>query len=262
MANKKVVTVVVGLAALAGVFALGYFAGGANVSEKNGTLVAPEDGELKKAQARIAELEAKLAKDRNGKTGAVLDKMTAKAETKKKDGKGDEIAVTIDGNNEDVISELKKNLPDEAFVATTNAISKLKRKLADRAKSRMDFLASIDVSQMSKEERENHSKYLEMLEKREAINARMKEKLIPDAETLKEMMTLEMSMHPVAKKERSTLVRSVARELGYAGEDIDVFHDTMFNVFDSTRSGGFGMEDVLDSVDPGEGTISIQTMGM
>jgi len=45
-------------------------------------------------------------------------------------------------------------------------------------------------------------------------------------------------MTPVAKKERSALVREVARELGYAGEDVDVVHDTMLNIYDATAPEG------------------------
>ena len=141
------------------------------------------------------------------------------------------------GTNTDLVVEMKKQLPEADFIAATNALSGLRAKLAERAKGRMEYLAAVDVSHMGKAERENHAKFLKLLQRREAVMAKMKGGL-PDAKSLEEMVTLDMEMRPVAQAERSALVREVAREFGFAGDDVEVLHDTLDAVFDCTAGGG------------------------
>ena len=175
----------------------------------------------------------------------------------------------------DVLGELKRRLPEEEFSQTTNAMAQLKMKLSKKAKGRMDFLASIDTSSMTEEERKNHEHYLELMERKEAIAAKMKG-IIPNVKAIQEMVELEMEMRPAAKRERSTLVRQVAKELGYSGDDVNVIHDTLNNVYDCTGGGGgiagIGdmMDEALDEATPGKGgkvetivmppTVEIQTV--
>ena len=106
-------------------------------------------------------------------------------------------------------------------------------KLANRASSKIDFLRAIDVSRMSDAERRNHETFIALAEKREAAMAKTKCG-IPDPATLQEVVMIGMQLTPVAKKERSVLVREVARELGYAGDDVDVVHDAMLSIYDAT----------------------------
>lgn len=220
-----------------------------------------DSAELSKARKRIAELERMLAGEREKakclesasrrEEDAVADAINAKTA---QGGSCEGTTVSV-GTNADIVAELKRQLPEEAFVAATNALSGLRAKLAERAKGRMEYLASVDVSQMGKADRENHAKFLKLLKRREATMAKMKGG-IPDAKTLEEMVTLDMEMRPVAKAERSALVREIARELGYAGEDADVLHDTLEAVFDCTSSSGLG--GIMEAAD-GQPEISIQT---
>lgn len=66
---------------------------------------------------------------------------------------------------------------------------------------------------------------------------------------------LGMEMTPVAKKVRSSLVREVARELGYAGDDVDVVHDVMQNIYDATAPEGIDslVDAAKDAVSSPEG---------
>ena len=142
-----------------------------------------------------------------------------------------------DKRTDDVLESLRKNLSEDEFKAATNALSAIRAKLADKARSKIDFLRSIDVSHMSEADRKNHETFITLAEKREAAMAKMKGG-IPDPATLQEVVLVGMQMTPVAKKERSALVREVARELGYAGDDVDVVHDAMLNIYDATAPEG------------------------
>lgn len=191
--------------------------------------IASEEAEkLAKAQKRIAALEKKRA----------VAKVVTKSEMPKDEatsGNGPKKIVVKDGD--DVLESLRKNLSEDEFKAATNALSAIRAKLADKARSKIDFLRSIDVSHMSEAERKNHETFIALAEKREAAMAKMKGG-IPDATTLQEVVMVGMQMTPVAKKERSALVREVARELGYAGDDVDVVHDAMQNIYDATAPEG------------------------
>lgn len=198
--------------------------------------VAAEDAEkLAKAQKRIAALEKELA---------ALEKKRAVAEAEKKpempkgeatSGQGARTVVVEDGG--DVLESLRKNLSEDDFKAVTNALAAIRAKLSNKARSKIDFLKSIDVSRMSEAERKSHETFIALAEKREAAMAKMKCG-IPDAVTLQEVAMIGIQMTPVAKKERSVLVREVARELGYAGDDVDVVHDVLQNIYDATTPEG------------------------
>ena len=257
-----VLTAVVVAAAACG----GFFAG-RNAAAKNAgptpTETKPDDSAKKRADAqkRIGEREGQLAKLR----GDMTKKLAAKAKPAKGEDADKEV-IKISGGDMDVLGELKRRLPEEEFSQATNAMEQLKSKLAKKAKSRMDFLASIDTSSMTEEERKNHEQFLELMERKEAIAAKMKG-IIPNVKAIQEMVELEMEMRPAAKRERSTLVRQVAKELGYSGDDVDVIHDTLNNVYDCTGGGGgiagIGdmMDEALDGATPGDGA-KVETIVM
>ena len=190
---------------------------------------------LAKAQKRIAALEKKLAALEKQRAVAKAAKKPEMPKTEATSGDGPKTVVVKDGD--DVLESLKKNLSEDEFKAATNALSAIRAKLADKARSKIDFLRSVDVSHMSEAERKNHETFITLAEKREAAMAKMKGG-IPDATTLQEVVLVGMQMTPVAKKERSALVREVARELGYTGDDVDVVHDTMQNIYDATTPNG------------------------
>ncbi|MBO7683598.1 MAG: hypothetical protein J6T51_02605 [Kiritimatiellae bacterium] len=247
--------VAVAACAAAGGFAVGRM--GVCRNAETAPAVRQGDGEkssaaLEKANRRIAELERALSGARQAAKAAGSAGARATEE------------VVSVGTNADILAELKRRLPETEFVAATNALSGLRRKLAERAKGRMEYLASVDVSRMTKAERENHAKFLELMERREAAAAKMKCGL-PDAKTLEEMVALELEIQPVAKAARSALVREVARELGYSGDDVEVLHDTLDTVFDCTSSGGLGglvdMGSLMEASD-GQPGVSVHTQVM
>lgn len=243
-------------AGIAGGFAAGRMTGGTANEEQpqpavKGNVQADDAKKLAKAQKRIAELERDLA---DAKTSAKRVKALAlKAENSVSNLLANSTSSVSVMTNADVEAELKRQLPEDAFHEATNALSRLRAKLAERAKGRYDYLAAVDVSRMSKSDRENHKKFLSLLEKREAIRAKATG-IIPNPAVLQEMVELDMAMQKVAKQERSALVREVVRELGYSGDDVDVVHDTLVNVFDSTSGGGLNsLFEAASDIMPGDG---------
>ena len=207
---------------------------------------------LAKAQKRIAELERDLASARRAATALKAEKLekVASAQTNKA-----ERVISLDDDGKDVLGKLESQLTHEEFSQVTNAMTQLRARLAEKAKGRMEFLASVNTDGMSADKRANHAKFLKLMEKREAIAAKMKGGF-PDAESIQKMVELEVEMAPVAKKARSALVGQVARELGYQGDDVEVVRDTVNTIFDCTSGGGMGgLGDIMESAGGAPGTV-------
>ena len=258
---KRIVLVVLAASVLLGV---GGFAAGMAIGARNPTK------QLAEARKSIDELESDLSKGRDRVKDLKRELEAAKADaadharelTKalkriaglERDRKAAERAatpvpgttnvaervITLDGKDGgDIIDSLQSQLSHEEFSQVTNAMTQLRARLAEKAKGRMEYLASINTDGMSDDERANHAKFLKLMERREAIAAKMKGGF-PDAESLQQMVQLELEMAPVAKKARSALIGQVARELGYQGDDVEVVRDTVNMIYDCTSGGGMG----------------------
>ena len=261
---KKVVFAFALAAGIAAGFVVGRMCtGGSDVAE------APQsplvDDALNKAKKRIAALESELAEAKNDTRR--LRKRMARAEDavekalkegeKGKEGEPDGVSISV-GTNMDVVAEMKRQLPEEAFVAATNALERMKVANAERRKGRREYLASLDVSGLSKKDQENHRRFMELFDRREKAMSKMKG-LIPDEKTINELMQIEIQMRPLAKQERKALLSGVARELGYTGEDGAVITDTLEGIFDCTGSDSLGgLGDLMDGAE-GQPGVSIET---
>ena len=261
---KNVVFVVALAAGIAAGFVVGRMCtGGSDVAEAPQVPVV--DGALDKAKRRIAVLEAELAEAKNDTRR--LRKRMARAEDavekalkegeKGKEGVTGGVSFSV-GTNMDVVAEMKRQLPEEAFVAATNALERMKVANAERRKGRREYLASLDVSGLSKKDQENHRRFMELFDRREKAMSKMKG-LIPDEKTINELMQIEIQMRPLAKQERKALLGGVTRELGYTDEDGAVITDTLEGIFDCTGSDGLGgLGDLMDGAEVQPG-VSIET---
>ncbi len=231
---KKVLGVVVLLAGIAGGFICGKMQNAQPKAAEAEPVEAAEkkaNGEesLEQAQKRILELERELATLRRK-----YDEKKVNTE-KKEDIETEEVVSIVNGD--DIMGKLKDKLSADQLNQVSNAFSELRERLANRNKSKLEFLASIDTSGMTSKERKTHAKFQELLAKREAINAKMKGGF-PDVGAIKELVELGIEMAPVAKEERSLLMRQMAKELGYSGNDVEVVHDAVSNIIDCTMPSG------------------------
>lgn len=259
---KKAIAAIVLLAACAG----GGFAAGYMLRPSCGVAQPAKDdpelaAKLEKAQKRIASLEKQL----EGTKKSALASKKASSKLKKllenvPEGitSSNIVVKTITAGN--VEEEIKKHMDADAFTAATNAMEEMRAKLRKRSKNRIEFLSSVDTSRMSEKQRENHERFLSLLQRREALSEKMKGKgLLPDFEALQEMVALDMEMRPIAKDERAALLQGVANELGYTGEDAEVLQDTINTVFDCTGQNSFN--DLMDGATemiPGGGAGTVQ----
>ena len=250
---KKLLFAVVLAAGVVAGFAVGRkCAGDACEASAPNAAVAPSDGALDEAKRRIAALEAELAEAR--KDAERVRKLAVRAEKAVDEAikEKDSVASFSVGTNADIVAELKKQLPEAEFTAATNALAGLKAKLAERAKGRREYLASLDVSGLSAKERENHSRFMELFDRREKAMAKMKG-LLPDEKTIGELMEIELQMQPLAKQERKALLGALTKELGYSGEDGAVVADSIEGIIDCTGSGGLGgladLDGLMDGAD-------------
>ena len=259
---KKLVFVVVLAAGVAAGFAVGRkCAGGACEANASSAAVAPSDGVLEKAKKRIAALEAELAEARKDaervRSLAVRAERAVDEAIKEKDS----VASFSVGTNADIVAELKKQLPEAEFAAATNALAGLKAKLAERAKGRREYLASLDVSGLSAKERETHSRFMEFFDRREKAMSKMKG-LLPDEKTIGELMEIELQMQPLAREERKALLGALTKELGYSDEDGAVVADSIEGIIDCTGSGGLGgladLDGLMDGADI-QPSVSVET---
>jgi len=257
---KKAIAAIVLLAACAGGgFAAGYMlrpsCGAAQPAKDDSELAA----KLEKAQKRIASLEKQL----EGTKKSALASKKASSKLKKLLENAPEgiassniVVKTITADN--VEEEIKKHMDADAFAAATNAMEEMRAKLRKRSKNRIEFLSSVDTSRMSEKQRENHERFLSLLQRREALSEKMKGKgLLPDFGALQEMVALDMEMRPIAKDERAALLQGVANELGYTGEDAEVLQDTINTVFDCTGQNSFNdlMDGATEMIPGGAGTV-------
>lgn len=219
--------------------------------QKNAADAAPaaaqdDSAKLEKATRRIAELERKLDAAKRSSARRNSRKDSAKAAEAAADGAKD-FAVSS-GTNLDIVAELKKNLSEEDFDKATNAMTRITAKMSEKARNRMEFLKSVDTSAMTKQEREGHARFIELMEKREAVRSKMKFG-IPDQKTLQELMEVELQIAPQAKAERAALSRELARELGYTGEDVNAVQEAVGNIIDCTSGELGGMMDAAEAME-------------
>ena len=224
---------------------------GASGEPKQAEQSSGNSAELAKARREIAVLERELFAMRKSAASSAAAIAVTNAgpsqESAEPGENGETNYVVAVGEDVDVIGEMKKRLDEEDFGKVTNAMARLKANMAAKAKDRIAFLKSIDVSAMTKEERDAHSKFIELTAKREAVRSKMKFGL-PDQQTIREMMDVEMQLMPLAKAERAALARELARELGYTGEDVESVQEAVANIFDCTSGGLDGMMDAAEGM--------------
>lgn len=237
----------------AGCLAVVYCAGlcvGARVQRSKTAQSAKDCGtearKLADAEKKIADLKRRLAaaKAANEKTA----RQTVKAAAEPSAGKKDEVILSA-GPDVDILDEMKKRLSEEDFKNATNALARLKANMAAKAKGKIEFLKSVDVSGMTKDERADHQKFIELVEYREAIRSNMKLGL-PDPKVMQDLVKTEMRISVLSKKERATLSRRLAAELGYAGEDAEAVCDAVKNIYDCT---GNGLDNMMEMAEGASG---------
>ena len=241
----KAQTVIVGIAGVAlgciAGAALGYFAHGALAASDRPAPVAPvaeskpaaerrgDDVELKALRQQVKALQARLAAQ------AETTQVVAAVEEPRQ-----ERGPRMDWRER--VEQWKKENPEE-FARMEKRRQEFMQRRAERARSRLDFLASIDTSKMTAEEKATHEKLRGLLAKREELEGQMGQMLeLSDDERnqlFSDLHETHREINELNRQEREALFRQMAGELGVEGEDASLISATISEIISAT-DGGFG----------------------
>jgi hypothetical protein len=194
-----------------------------------------DDGERaanRALRARIKELEDMLAKQ-----GIEVEKMKEEETTRRDRGP----------RNWDFradMERLKKEEP-ERYAQITNSMAQFRRHRLERAQSKIDFLSSIDTSRMSPAMLKVHSELQDMIEKREAVEEKMRGFMDMTEEerreAFREIGEIDGKIRELNRAERDNLLVQTAEALGFQGDDAAEIIDTVKSIYEATDSGwGWG----------------------
>ena len=115
----------------------------------------------------------------------------------------------------------------------------------ERAQSKIDFLSSIDTSRMSPAMLKVHSDLQDMIEKREAVEEKMRGFMdMTDEErreAFQEIGEIDGKIRELSRAERDNLLVQTAEALGFQGDDAAEIMDTIKSIYEATDSGwGWG----------------------
>ena len=183
---------------------------------------------VKALRARVAELERLLAEKSSEAEKPREEKM---AEAPRPMERG--------GSPSEWMKHLQKTDPAR-YTQITNRIASWRRRRAETARSKMEFLSSIDTSRMSAAARKVHEELQELVARREEIESQIHQEGISDDERhrlFEEMRQTGRRMNELNSKERDNLLAETARNLGFEGEDVKEVVSTVKEVVEATESG-------------------------
>lgn len=185
------------------------------------------EASVKALRARIAELEKQLA-EKGEKTPPAAP-----------------VAASASQFIDSHVERMKKMAKDdpERYAQITNRIANLRRRRSEQARSRIDFLSSIDTSGMSAEAKAVHEELQQLVARREELEEDLNKYGLDDTkrrELFRELRDTGAKMHELNVKERDNLLAETARNLGFEGADVSEIVTTVKEVINATE-GGWGM---------------------
>ena len=192
-----------------------------------------EEATVKALRHRIAALE-KLLAEKDGKSEIAISNAVAEA-AKARPPEPPRM------NWRERMEEMRKNEP-ERYTQMTNRMTQWRHDRAAQARSKIDFLSSIDTSRMSAGAKRTHEALQELIAKREEIEQQLQASDLSDEERGKLMEELHSTRHELMRlngEERGNLFEETARNLGFEGDDVREFSATIQDVIEAT-DGGFG----------------------
>ena len=187
--------------------------------------------EMRVLRSRIKELEDMLAKQ-----GVEVEEMKEESSRRERRDRPRDFRADME--------RLKKEEP-ERYAQITNSMAQFRRHRLERAQSKIDFLSSIDTSRMSPAMLKVHSELQDMIEKREAVEEKMRGFMDMTEEerreAFQEIGEIDGRIRELNRAERDNLLVQTAEALGFQGDDAAEIIDTVKSIYEATDSGwGFG----------------------
>ena len=187
--------------------------------------------EMRVLRSRIKELEDMLAKQ-----GVEVEEMKEESSRRERRDRPRDFRADME--------RLKKEEP-ERYAQITNSMAQFRRHRLERAQSKIDFLSSIDTSRMSPAMLKVHSDLQDMIEKREAVEEKMRGFMDMTEEerreAFQEIGEIDGRIRELNRAERDNLLVQTAEALGFQGDDAAEIIDTVKSIYEATDSGwGWG----------------------
>ena len=135
-----------------------------------------------------------------------------------------------------------RKIDPERYAQMTNRFARWRRNRAEHARSAIDFLSSVDTSQMSPEAQKTHADLQNLIARREELEERLHREDLSAEERERlfhEMRQTHGEMMRLNGEERRNLIAETARVLGFEGDDAKDVAATIQDVIQATSS-GFG----------------------
>jgi len=146
------------------------------------------------------------------------------------------------GDPRKFFEELKVKDP-ERYAQITNRMAQWQARRAAMARSRMEYLASIDVSHMSAGAKKVHNELQDLLAQREEIERQLQNPDLTDdarRSLFGQLHETRGKLNQLNRQERSNLLSETAKELGFTGNDVKDITSTIQDVIEATSSGHGG----------------------
>lgn len=112
-----------------------------------------------------------------------------------------------------------------------------RQQLQQRVNERTDFLTAVDIRQMNPAQRANHDKLVASVNRMNELRATlMDNKAQGSSELRKEMHDLGHSMDDLYQEERTTLLEVTGKNMGYTGDQAQLFVGQIQSIYDNTSS--------------------------
>ncbi len=134
------------------------------------------------------------------------------------------------------IEKMRRENPEE-FARMEERRKNFMQQLAERAQSKIDFLAAVDTSRMSEKAKEIHAELQELIAKREELGTKMFSPEMSDEERrqlFQEMRETDRAIRERNGHVRETLLQQTAEALGFSGDDVAEIVETIDGIYEAT----------------------------
>ena len=245
-------TLIIGAVALAAGLAVGYVGGvsssrpaapadaaAGEAPRTGGGLIAEVDGAGEAAlRARVAELEARLARTQEASGAARIDETPAA--DGRRGGRGERGGWPSREEMRANFEKWKAENPEE-FARMEKRRQEFMQRRAERAQSKIDFLASVDTSGMSRQAKETHENLQSLIARREELEAQVFAEGTTDDqrdEIFRQMHETDRAIREASEQERENLLQQTAEALGFSGAEATEIVDTISEIYEATSNGG------------------------
>ena len=137
------------------------------------------------------------------------------------------------------IENFRRDNPEE-FARVEKRRQEFRRHRADRARSKLEFLAAVDVSRMTDEQKDVHRRLQALVARREELESQISPEAMMNSteverrEFFEEMHEISRDMRDLNGKERETLLQQAAQAIGYEGDDAAELVSAIKEIYENT----------------------------